>query len=149
MPPTSHIETIARGLFVADGRVLICRSVKHGHGYLPGGHVEHGETGADALMREMLEEAGVGIKVGPLVAVAEHRFVQKSKPKHEINLVYQAALTSKKPICSCEPEIEFLWVNGKELRAMRILPTGLVPWIGAALRTKPTAKPTLRHFVLG
>ena len=50
------IEVIARGVCVAGGRVLLCRAKGGSSTYLPGGHVEFGETGREALVREMREE---------------------------------------------------------------------------------------------
>lgn len=53
------IETIARGVCVRDGRLLLCRAKGGKSTYLPGGHIEFGETGRDALVREVKEELGV------------------------------------------------------------------------------------------
>jgi 8-oxo-dGTP diphosphatase len=39
---------------------------------LPGGHIERGETVAEALVREVEEETGLAALVGPLVGWAEH-----------------------------------------------------------------------------
>src|SRR5262249_44925533 len=41
-----HIEVIARGVIRRGRFVLACRNVKKGYVYLPGGHVEFGETAA-------------------------------------------------------------------------------------------------------
>ena len=48
-----HIETIARGVCVKDGKVLLCFPKDRSYAYLPGGHIEFGETGRVALVREM------------------------------------------------------------------------------------------------
>jgi ADP-ribose pyrophosphatase YjhB (NUDIX family) len=52
------------------GRVLLCRNHR-GEWELPGGRPEPGELFADALVRELHEESGLEVTVGPLVGVAE------------------------------------------------------------------------------
>ncbi|MFI1578418.1 NUDIX hydrolase [Embleya sp. NPDC020630] len=54
----------------SEGRVLLVRRAKmpgEGRWSLPGGRVEEGETDAVALAREMVEETGLEVTVGPLV----------------------------------------------------------------------------------
>ena len=53
------IETIARGVCVQNGKVLLCRAKGGATTYLPGGHIEFGEKGCAALAREVREELGV------------------------------------------------------------------------------------------
>ena len=45
------IETIARGVCIVDGKILLCRAKGGKSTYLPGGHIEFGETGREALVR--------------------------------------------------------------------------------------------------
>ena len=73
------IETIARGICVQDGKVLLCRAKGGATTYLPGGHIEFGEKGCEALAREMREEMGVDASVGAMVGVVENQFVQHGK----------------------------------------------------------------------
>ncbi|MYS79316.1 NUDIX hydrolase [Embleya scabrispora] len=54
----------------SEGRVLLVQRAKmpgEGQWSLPGGRVEEGETDAVALAREMAEETGLQVTVGPLV----------------------------------------------------------------------------------
>ncbi|RXK52039.1 NUDIX hydrolase [Halorientalis pallida] len=66
--------TWAVGAVVTDdaGRVLLVR--EDGEWLAPGGEVEPGETHEEALVREVEEETGVTVSVGPLVAVTEVAF---------------------------------------------------------------------------
>lgn len=58
------------GVIVRDGQVVIVRrghEPRKGEWSLPGGVVELGEPLADAVRREMREETGLEVEVGPLV----------------------------------------------------------------------------------
>ena len=86
------IETIARGVCVRDGKLLLCRAAGGSSTYLPGGHIEFGETGRQALVREVKEELGVESSTGQFLGVVENSFLQHGKPHAEINLVYELKL---------------------------------------------------------
>ncbi|MBR3924306.1 MAG: NUDIX domain-containing protein, partial [Kiritimatiellae bacterium] len=58
------IESIARGVCVKDGKLLLCRAKGGKSTYLPGGHIEFGESGRIALVREVKEELGVDSSTG-------------------------------------------------------------------------------------
>ena len=72
-----------------DGRVLVTR--RHGHAErggqweFPGGKVEPGEGEPEALVREIREELGCGVRVGPLLARTSHRY-----PDLEVELAFFA-----------------------------------------------------------
>lgn len=83
-----RIEIIARGIVRQGGSVLLCQNTRHGYYYLPGGHVEFGESAAAALCREFVEETGLAAKVGPLLLLTEERFEQRGRPRHELNLMF-------------------------------------------------------------
>ena len=59
-------------VIVADGKVLIVKRKYDplaGQWSLPGGGVELGETLEDSIVREMPEETGLDIEVGPVIEV--------------------------------------------------------------------------------
>ena len=115
------IETIARGVCVREGRLLVCRAKGAKTCYLPGGHVEFGETGRQALVREMLEETGLAAEAGDFLGVVENSFEQHGKPHAEVNLVYAMALPDG-GVSSCEDWIEFDWVPLSGLGDANLLP---------------------------
>ena len=115
------IETITRGVCVKDGKVLLCRAKGGASTYLPGGHIEFGETGRQALMREVKEELGVESSVGAFLGVVENSFVQHGKPHAEINLVYELQIASE-DAASQEDWIEFEWRGLGDLEAANLLP---------------------------
>lgn len=88
----SGIENIVRGVCVVEGHVLLCRPKKGGYAYLPGGHIEFGETSRAALVREMKEETGLDATVGDFLGVVESQFEQHGRPHCEISLVYRMVL---------------------------------------------------------
>ena len=103
------VETIARGVAIQDGKVLLCRAKGAESTYLPGGHIEFGETGAEALVREVREEMGVEATAGRLLGVVENAFSQHGKPHAEINLVYELKIPVAAKVAAQEDWIEFVW----------------------------------------
>ena len=136
----SNIEVIARVVIVHGGRVLLCQSVKHGYFYLPGGHVEFGEAAAAAAVREIDEELGVHLRMGPLAMVSEGVFKAK-RQHHEINLVFHVeplhggssiprGLLKPK---SREKHIAFRWVDLASAQDLDIRPTAIKAWLASGM----------------
>ncbi|MGC5329700.1 NUDIX domain-containing protein [Micromonospora sp. DT62] len=70
MPPMATPRVAAGALFFDDeGRVLLVRPTYKQHWDIPGGYVEPGESPRSACVREIREELGLVIEVGPLLAV--------------------------------------------------------------------------------
>ena len=121
------IETIARGVCVKDGKLLLCRAKGGKSTYLPGGHIEFGETGRAALVREVKEELGIEAAAGAFLGALENSFMQNGKPHAEINLVYVLELaegTDTGNLKSQEDWIEFVWHDLKDLDSANLLPEG-------------------------
>lgn len=129
------IETIARGVCVVGGRLLLCRAKGGKSSYLPGGHIEFGETGREALVREMAEETGLVAHTGRFLGVVENSFMQHGKPHAEINLVYEMTIPDSAEVVAKEDWIEFLWSPLDALDAANLLPEAfraLSAWPSAA-----------------
>ena len=128
------IETIARGVAIIDGEVLLCRARGGKSSYLPGGHIEFGETAREALVREIREEMGVEATTGRFLGAVENSFMQHGRPHAEINLVFELKFAEKPEAAAKEDWIEFEWVRLDELERANLLP----PVFGA-LATDPDA----------
>ena len=130
-----HIETIARGVCVKDGKVLLCYPKDRSYSYLPGGHIEFGETGREALVREMKEETGLDATAGELLGVVESSFVQKGEKHCEINLIYEMSLEgsrgsrSSRGLKSLEDWICFDWVPCDRIDTVNLLPPEMKPYV--------------------
>ncbi|GIH91406.1 NUDIX hydrolase [Planobispora siamensis] len=61
-------------VFDDSGRILLIRRGRppaQGMWSVPGGRIESGESDAEAVVREMLEETGLRVAVGPLAGTVE------------------------------------------------------------------------------
>jgi ADP-ribose pyrophosphatase YjhB (NUDIX family) len=123
-----EIELIARGLCRRDDRVLLCKSIKNKYLYLPGGHIEFGETAADALDREFMEETGQLVSVGDLALIHEHFFRQGPHLHHELNLVFHVEHVPEK-VTSREKKIGFEWVALSDLPDLDVRPEFHRKWL--------------------
>ena len=134
-----HIETIARGVCIIDGRILLCLPKDRSYSYLPGGHIEVGETGREALVREMKEETGLDATAGELLGVVESSFVQKGEKHCEINLIYEMKLNGSRGsrgLRSLEDWICFDWVPCDRIDTANLLPPEMKPYCRSALSTR-------------
>ena len=133
------IEVLARGVLVKGGRLLTCRSVRRGTRYLPGGHVEWGETSPEALRREWMEELGVDCRVGAFLGIEEQTYPLDGEDVAEISTVFWVECDALKGEgageASPESHIRFEWVPLEALGESELMPAGirraLPGWIGA------------------
>jgi 8-oxo-dGTP pyrophosphatase MutT (NUDIX family) len=147
------IETIARGVCIKSGRLLVCRNRTVGNVYLPGGHIEFGETGAEALEREVMEEMGVASAAREFLGCCEHSFTQHGgKPHAEINLVYALdipSLSPDAPAPSREDWICFEWIAVEDLPSSTLEPAVLrdriAPWHATRAASSSRLATTVRH----
>ena len=116
---------LARGIFIKDGKILVAHAIGHRNTFLPGGHIEFGESAKDALAREIEEEMGITCTVGKFLGLVEHKWTNKGVLHCEINQVFEVqseSLQSEKNPESREPHIEFFWLKAVELEEKNLQP---------------------------
>jgi len=145
-PSEQTIEIVARGIWIENSKVLLCRNLAAGYSYFPGGHVEFGEPASLALEREFAEECGENIKAGRCLLTGETTFTQNRARRHEFNIVFhvepapdssaappRATSAVPRPIRSLEPHIAFEWVPIAALPSSTVLPKWLADELPALI----------------
>lgn len=119
-----EFEIIVRGLVIKDRKILVCQNEGRDYFYLPGGHVEFGESLKKALDREFIEETGIGVKSSEFIGTVENIFLQDERQSHEMNFVFVVELDGEvgEP---AEDHLKFRWLNGYELTDEKFVPPAL------------------------
>jgi ADP-ribose pyrophosphatase YjhB (NUDIX family) len=118
-----------------DGRVLLAERAQApwaGVWSLPGGKVEPGERLAEAVAREVREEVGLDVAVGPLAGIAEVVPDARSGGRHFVVLAYRAEWTGGEPQTSDEVAA-LRWADPQTLDGLPVTP-GLGPIVREAAR---------------
>jgi 8-oxo-dGTP diphosphatase len=102
---------------VHEGRVLLVRSHR-GFWSTPGGHLDYGESPAEAAVRETREETGVTVRDIEFVAITND--VIAASAKHYITLWFRGAVEDPALTIHDTSEIaEALWCDPRSLPSPR------------------------------
>lgn len=125
------LEIIARAVIIWGGRLLVARDVAASWYFLPGGHVETGESVEAALIRELGEELGSAATVVDFVGAVEYGYASGGRDRRELNLVFEVELDAAAPT-SQEDHLEFCWIPMNDLPETVLRPeplkTGVQQW---------------------
>jgi 8-oxo-dGTP diphosphatase len=112
---------------VSDDRLLMVRRGRgpaQGEWSIPGGRVEHGETLAEAVVRELLEETGLPGVCGELVGWVE----RVGSDYHFVILDFRVVLLDDGPPVAGDDAVEATWVPLHAITELRVV-EGLVEFL--------------------
>lgn len=128
---SAPLEIIARAVVIRAGRLLVARDVAASWYFLPGGHVETGESVEAALIRELGEELGSAATVVDFVGAVEYGYASGGRDRRELNLVFEVELDTPAP-AGQEDHLEFCWIPMDSLTETALRPeplkTGVQQW---------------------
>jgi len=114
-------ELCVSAIVVDDDRLLLVRRGRgraEGTWSLPGGHVASGETLAEAVVRELVEETGVEGVCGRLVGVVE---LIDGGP-HQVVLAHEVSLMEATEPAAGDDAAEARWVPLADVVDLRLAP---------------------------
>lgn len=126
--PDRPVVGVAGVVFCGEEVLLVKRGREPSKGLwsLPGGAVELGEGLAAACAREVLEETGVRVRVGPLAEVFERiaRDGQGRVEYHYVLLDYLCQAARQEPVAG-DDAAEARWATMDQLAALALTPDTL------------------------
>jgi 8-oxo-dGTP diphosphatase len=116
------------GVVIRGDSVLLIRrghAPQKGEWAIPGGLVELGETVADALRREVMEETGISVKPVEMVAVFEPIIKRKGRVQYHYVVLDYACQPSSGRLAPNSDVSDARWVHRTELGKYRLRPPTL------------------------
>jgi 8-oxo-dGTP pyrophosphatase MutT (NUDIX family) len=112
------IHVLSRAVITDEGKILLCKTLelKISFYFLPGGHIEHGESAENSLLRELKEETGIDCKLKKFLGCLEYSFEPESSSichNHEYSFIFEAEsehFKSDRKITCPEKHIELIWM---------------------------------------
>ncbi|MBP1848846.1 NUDIX hydrolase [Rhizobium halophytocola] len=118
--PRKVFQMRVAGLAFLNDHVLVHRATHEKFWSFPGGRAEIGETSVETLKREMVEELGVEVSVGPLLWVVENFYEYEKKKLQELGFYYRMEVPERFPFHPSDiihrnrdgkNDLEFRWVE--------------------------------------
>lgn len=113
-----NIHVLSRAVILDHDHILLCKTLDLAQGFyfLPGGHVEHGESAESAVLRELLEESGALCSIKRFLGCLEYSFEPGHSSichNHEYNFIFEVVSDTLKishDIPELEDHIKLVWI---------------------------------------
>ncbi len=137
------------GVALVGDKVLLHKEDREDFWSLPGGRGEWFEHSIDTLKREMIEEIGTEVVVGPLLWIVENFYTYDRQKRHELALYYRMTLpdgsryrNTAEPLAGTEEAtpMTFRWFHLDQLENLVLHPS----FLSEALRSPLDG---IRHIV--
>jgi 8-oxo-dGTP diphosphatase len=114
------------GVVVRDGRALIVKrshEPRRGEWSIPGGTVEVGEALTEAVRRELLEETGLEVTIGPVLEMFDriHRDSEGRVRYHFVIIDFLCHAVAGEAVAGSDADA-VAWVTANELEAYGVNP---------------------------
>ena len=114
----NNIHVLSRGVIIDQDHILVCKTLDLSipFYFLPGGHVEHGESVETPLLRELVEESGAECRIKRFLGCLEYSFEPGHSSichNHEYNFIFEVesdTLKINNKIQQLEPHLELMWM---------------------------------------
>ncbi|MFF2887330.1 NUDIX domain-containing protein [Paenibacillus sp. NPDC057967] len=112
----NQMVVVVKAIIIRDGKVLLMRrsdedQVAAGEWETPGGKVDFGEQLESALIREVMEEAGIEITVEKLMYATTFQ----TGPDRQIILLSYHCSTEQDAVTLSEEHSAYVWADQKQL----------------------------------
>ncbi len=131
-----NIHVQSRAVIIKEGHILLCKTtgLDLDFYFLPGGHIEHGESAKDAMLRELKEEIGFEFEINRFLGCFEYSFdpnVRKHAKchTHEYDFIFEANSNllpaPHMALEQFEKHIKVLWIPIDKLEEIDLRPDPL------------------------
>lgn len=118
MSNKNNIHVLSRAVIIDQNHILLCKTLdlEKNFYFLPGGHVEHGESVEISLLRELVEETGSEVRIKRFLGCLEYSFEPGANSichNHEYNFIFEVEsdnLKLQNKIPQLEKHIELVWI---------------------------------------
>ena len=148
MARATYVRTAAKAVIIREDAVLAVKFRAQDEVYytLPGGGQRPGETLADTMARECLEEIGVRVQPHDILFVREyisdnHEFAEPDRCHHQVDFCFRVTiLPGEQPGLGTEPDtrqVGVAWLPLSGLAAEPFYPQALKPLLQGLAQGRP------------